>query len=182
MNKKIILVDMDGVLADFEARFLEIWKKKFPHHPHVPLEKRETFYLMESYPGGLEKDIDSIYTAPGFFQNLGVISGGKEALAEMQGLGHDVFICTSPISKYENCVLEKYDWVAKNLGYEWTKKMILTKDKTLVYGDILIDDKPEQIGLTTPTWKHVLFDAPYNKHIKTELRITWKNWEKILDL
>lgn len=167
MNKKTILVDMDGVLADFETRFLEVWRKKFPNHPHVPLEKRET---------------DSIYRTPGFFQNLDLISGGKEALAKMQGLGHNVFICTSPISKYENCVLEKYDWVAKNLGYEWTKKMILTKDKTLVFGDILIDDKPEQIGLRTPTWKHVLFDAPYNKHIKTKLRITWDNWEKILDI
>ena len=180
MNKKIILVDMDGVLADFETGFLDSWKGKFPHHPHVSLEKRETFYLMESYPGGLENDIDSIYKAPGFFQNLGVISGGKEALAKIQALGHEVFICTSPISKYENCVLEKYHWVSNNLGYEWTKKMILTKDKTLIFGDFLIDDKPKHVGLQKPVWEHVLFDAPYNKHIKTKFRITWENWEKIL--
>lgn len=182
MNKKIILVDMDGVLADFETRFLEDWKKKFPHLPHVPLEKREKFYTMEDYPSGLEKEIDSIYSTPGFFQNLDTIRGGKEALAKMQALGHKVFICTSPISKYETCVLEKYHWVSNNLGYEWTKKMILTKDKTIIFGEILIDDKPEHKGLRKPSWKHVLFDAPYNKHVKTKLRITWENWEKILDL
>lgn len=182
MDKKIILVDMDGVLADFEGRFLEIWKKKFPHHPHVPLEKRETFYLEEDYPEGLEKDIGDIFSAPGFFENLDIIPGSKEALTKMEALGHKVLICTSPTSKYENCVLEKYHWVSRNLGYEWTKKMIVTKDKTLVIGDMLIDDKPEHKGLRIPLWKYVLFDAPYNRKVKSDLRITWKNWEKILDL
>lgn len=173
---------MDGVLADFETRFLEEWKKKYPHHPHVPLEERETFCLSEDYPGGLEDDIESVLSAPGFFENLDIISGSKDALAKMEVLGHKVLICTSPVARYENCVLEKYHWVAKNLGYEWTKKMIVTKDKTIVFGDILIDDKPEQIGLKKPVWKHVLFEAPYNKHVKTKLRITWNNWEKILDI
>lgn len=182
MNKKIILVDMDDVLADFEGQFLETWKKKFPRHPYVPIEKRETFRIEDNYPGEFEKDIRNIYTAPGFFENLSLIPGAKEAIAKMQSLGHDVFICTSPISAYENCVLEKYHWVAKNLGYEWTKRMIVTKDKTLIYGDILIDDKPEHKGLRTPLWKYVLFDAPYNKKVKANLRITWKNWEKILEI
>lgn len=182
MNKKIILVDMDGVLADFEGRFLENWRKKFPNHPIIPLAERETFYLEEDYPDGLKKDIESIFRAPGFFQNLKIISGSKEALTKMESLGHEVFICTSPISKYENCVLEKYHWVSKNLGYEWTKKMIVTKDKTLIYGDILIDDKPKHLGVKDPVWKYVLFDAPYNKKVKSDLRITWKNWEKILSL
>lgn len=181
MNKKIILVDMDGVLADFETRFLEEWKRKFPNHPKVPLEERKTFYLAESYPGGLKKEIEIILSAPGFYENLEAISGGKEALAKMQKLGHDVFICTSPISKYENCVLEKYRWAEKNLGFEWTKKIIMTKDKALVFGDILIDDKPEHKGARKPAWKHVLFEAPYNKHVKDKLRITWSNWERILE-
>jgi len=180
MNKKIILVDMDNILADFEAKFLENWKKKFSHHPYVSLEKRKTFRIKEDYPNGLKKEVEEIFSTPGFFENLNIISGGKEALEKMQALGHDVFICTSPISKYENCVLEKYRWIEKNLGFEWTKKIIMTKDKTLVFGDILIDDKPEHIGLRRPAWKHVLFEAPYNKHVKNKLRITWSNWEKIL--
>ena len=181
MNKKIILVDMDDVLANFEKGFLEKWKNKFPHHPHVPLIGRTTFHIEDDYPDELEKEIRSIFSAPGFFENLDMIPGGKEALVKMEALGHTALICTNPISKYENCVLEKYHWVSKNLGYRWTKKMIVTKDKTLIYGDILIDDKPEPVGLRKPVWKHVLFDAPHNKSVKNKLRITWDNWEKILE-
>lgn len=171
---------MDGVLANFEEGFIRAWRKKFPNHPHVPLGKRKTYSLIENYPGGLEKDVQSIVTSRGFFENLSAIKGGKEALTKMEALGHDVFICTSPIAKYENCILEKYNWVSKNLGYEWTKKIIATKDKTLIYADILIDDKPEHIGLRKPVWKYVLFDAPYNKHVRSTPRITWNDWEKIL--
>lgn len=182
MNKKIILVDMDGVLADFDRGFIKAWKKNFPNHPQVPIKKRKAFRLVDTYPDGLEKEIRGIISSPGFFKNLKLIPGGKEALKKMQDLGHEVLICTSPISMYENCVLEKYHWVAKNLGFEWTKKVIMTKDKTLVLGDFLIDDKPEHTGLRKPSWKHVLFDTPYNKHVKTKLRITWQTWEKILDI
>ena len=182
MNKKIILVDMDGVLANFEKGFLDAWRKKFPQNSYIPLEKRKTFRVRDNYPNEVKKEVEGIYTTSGFFQNLGVIRGGKEALAKIQALGHEIFICTSPISKYENCVLEKYHWVAQNFGYEWTKKIIVARDKTLIHGDILIDDKPEHIGLKKPVWKHVLFETPYNKHVKTKLRITWDNWEKILNL
>lgn len=181
MNKKIILVDMDDVLADFEAKFLEDWKKKFLNHPHIPLNNRKAFRIEEDYPSELKKEVEGIFSAPGFFENLDKIPGGKEALIKMQEIGHNVFICTSPISKYANCVLEKYRWVEKNLGYEWTKKIIMTKDKTLVFGDILIDDKPEHTGLKKPAWKHVLFEKSYNQHISTKPRITWNNWEKILE-
>jgi len=173
---------MDGVLADFEAGFIKEWQRRLPKIPHIPLEKRKAFSVHNDYPKRLEKDVESIYRTPGFFQNLPVIAGGKEALTKMQELGHDVFICTSLIRYFENCVLEKYRWVEENLGYEWTKRIIVAKDKTLIYGDILIDDKPEHSGLKKPAWKHVLFDRPYNGHETSKLRITWQTWEKILTL
>lgn len=182
MNKKIILIDMDGVLADFERGFLEAWKKKFPNHPHIPLDERKTFSVFDDYPSNLRGDVGKIAREPGFFQNLHEIDGGKEAINEIAGLGHEVFVCTKPIDRYENCVLEKYHWITEHLGYEWTKRVIVTKDKTLIYGDILIDDRPEHKGLREPSWIHVLFDRPYNINVKTKLKITWENWKKILNL
>jgi len=181
-NKKIILVDMDGVLADLEGAFLTQYRAKFPQHFFLPVEKRRQFYIHNEYPEELSEDIRSIYGAPGFFQHLPMIEGAKEGVLEMQDLGHEVFICTSIPNRYKNSVTEKYLWVAKNFGHEMTKKIIMTKDKTLVHGDILIDDKPLLKGVIVPSWEHILYDAPYNQDVKEKRRMTWDNWEEVLKL
>lgn len=40
----------------------------------------------------------------------------------------------------------QYAWVEKHLGHDFLEQVILTRDKTLVTGDILIDDKPDILG------------------------------------
>lgn len=40
----------------------------------------------------------------------------------------------------------QYAWVERHLGPEFLDKVILTRDKTIVSGDILIDDKPDILG------------------------------------
>lgn len=50
MRQKLrVLVDMDGVLCDFEDGFLRRFVEKFPKDPIVPLKDRRTFYLDDQY-------------------------------------------------------------------------------------------------------------------------------------
>uniref|UniRef100_A0A3Q3WBF6 Uncharacterized protein n=1 Tax=Mola mola TaxID=94237 RepID=A0A3Q3WBF6_MOLML len=99
----------------------------------------------------------------------------------------DVFICTSPIKHYKHCPYEKYAWVEKHLGQEFVEQVILTRDKTLISGDILIDDKPDIIGVEPkPMWEHILFTAYHNKHLSTRpsqrrLQSWCDDWRAILD-
>lgn len=44
------------------------------------------------------------------------------------------------------CILLQYAWVEKHLGGDFLEQVILTRDKTVVSGDILIDDKPDVLG------------------------------------
>ncbi|XP_076399827.1 5'(3')-deoxyribonucleotidase, cytosolic type isoform X2 [Peromyscus maniculatus bairdii] len=140
-----VLVDMDGVLADFESGLLQGFRRRFPGDPHVPLEQRRGFLASEQYRAlrpDLEEKLASVYEAPGFFLNLEPVPGAVDALREMNALQDtEVFICTSPLRKYDHCVGEKYRWVEQNLGPEFVERIILTRDKTVVMGDLLIDDK-----------------------------------------
>ncbi len=62
----------------------------------------------------------------------------------------------SSVSQHLFCSLNKllpflflfaqYAWVEKHLGYDFLEQVILTRDKTLIAGDILIDDKPDILG------------------------------------
>lgn len=174
-----VLVDMDGVLADLEAGFLRDWQTRYPDRPFVPREKRTTFYLRDDYPPDARESIGSILTSPGFFRYLPPIPGGAEALRALRAEGHEVFICTSPLKDYEHCVGEKFAWVEANLGRDWTRQIILTRDKTLIMADVLIDDRLEVTGLMKPVWEHIIYDAPYNRG-GSRRRMTWQNWRSVL--
>lgn len=179
----IILIDQDSTLADWEEGFLASWKKNHPHEIAIEINQRTQFETCLDYPEHLRYEVEKTYHAPGFFLNLKPIPRAVEAVRKMIELGHHVFICTAPLSDYEHCVIEKYQWVENHFGRDFTKRMIVTKDKTLVHGDILIDDKPEIIGLIKPTWEHVLFEAPYNRnHINGRKIINWSNWREVLKL
>lgn len=175
-----ILVDMDGVLADFERGFLDRWRAAYPDHPFVPLHERRTFYLIEDYPPALAPAVREICCAATFFRDLPPIIGGLEAVQAMLRSGMEVFLCSSPLSDYRNCVVEKYDWVVRHLGIEWSKRLVLTKDKTIIAGDVLIDDRPSLHGIATPAWEHVLYDQPYNRDVTSKRRLTWENWREVL--
>ena len=179
----IILLDQDGPLADFEEGFLKNWRTRFPKEVAVEVEQRTQFEISSDYPERLRDQVVSIYHTPDFFLSLKVVDGAVEAVRKIQELRHELFICTSPLSAFEHCVSEKYLWVEKYFGRDLTRRIILTKDKTLVRGDILIDDKPEITGLVIPSWEHVLFNAPYNRAVSNGRKIiTWNNWREILKI
>lgn len=174
-----LLVDMDGVIADFEKGFFDAWTAKYPNKMRIPLEQRITFHVEEQYPAELKPLARAVYEQKGFFASLAPISGGLDALNEL-AIHNEVFICTSPISTYQHCVPEKYEWVEKHLGKDWVKKIIVTKDKTVVRGNFLIDDRPKIDGLDNPSWEHILYDQPYNRSVHNKCRLTWDKYKDVL--
>ena len=115
---KIVYLDMDGVLADF-------WRGV-------------------GRPGA-EWNPPEMYVK-GFFRNLPVMAGAKEAVAELLTIpGIDVYIASKPDSTNMDSATEKYQWINEHFP-ELIKKIFLTCDKGHLNGDYLIDDDIDRWG------------------------------------
>ncbi|XP_035312363.1 5'(3')-deoxyribonucleotidase, mitochondrial isoform X1 [Cricetulus griseus] len=107
----------------------------------------------------------------------------------------DVFICTSPIKMIKYCPYEKglllhtvhYAWVEKHFGPDFLEQIVLTRDKTVVSADLLIDDRPDITGAEPhPSWEHILFISCHNHHLQLKpprrrLHSWADDWKAILD-
>jgi 5'-nucleotidase len=176
----VILIDMDNVIVDFDGCITNIFKRRYPDRDYIPVENLPNFYIKKSYPLESKGLIEEIYLEKGFFRSLLPVPGSLESISYIQSKIDEVFICTSPITKNPYCMQEKYDWVKENIGDEWTKKIVITKDKTVVHGDILIDDKPYVNGAIKPSWEHILYDRSYNLNVPNKKRLTWNNFKEVI--
>lgn len=176
-----ILVDMDGTIADWGKEYdfmLDTYISSSAEETSavaaIPRAKDQTVWDLHTGLSQFQGEVVSvIMDYPGFYARLEPIEGAIDALKSMVEAGHEVILVTSPWLTNPTCITDKFNWVAKHLGAEWAQRVIITKDKTHVAGDILIDDKPEIKGTATPTWKHVLFDQPYNVNVPKGRITSW---------
>ena len=178
--KEILLLDQDGVLADYDKGFLAKWREIHPNKTVIPPEKRRTFYIEEDYPKELGALVREIIVSKGFYRDLPVMEGAIEAINELKKY-FDVLICTAPHLKSKYCISEKFEWIAEHFGSELVRKIVLTKEKTLVRGKYLVDDRPEIKSPYIPEWEHIFYDQPYNRDIdKRRIRWTDDSWRNVL--
>lgn len=177
-----ILIDQDDVMADFNGYFVEVYRQRHPDMFYVPADQVKEFKLTQNYPEDLRGLVEDICREPGFFANLPPMEGALEAILELSKTPNEIFICTAPYLANPTCTDDKLYWIGKHLGKGWKNRTIITSDKTVVQGDMLIDDKPEITGVQTPIWEQVLYTQPYNLHITDKRRVTWKDWKSVLNL
>ncbi len=114
--KKILYIDMDGVLVDFESGLAR-----------VPDDVRDEHK-------GHEEDI------PGVFSLMDPVPDALDAFRELARL-FDTYILSTPPWDNPAAWTDKALWVQAYLGDTAEKRLILTHHKDLNRGDYLIDDR-----------------------------------------
>lgn len=122
-GKELIWVDMDGVVADFE-----------PMATEAASEMGLTFQEFAD-----QKQYRHI---EGFYRNLPLILGAKEAILELDACGKYILnFLSAPSWGNESCFTDKRVWIRENFGTDFDKRMDLSFHKGHYLGHYLIDDR-----------------------------------------
>ena len=177
----LIIIDMDNSKVDFSTSFERKLRELLPEEAFEHWDSSK-YWIEESIDKKYHQTISDMVCAEGFFLNLEPMEGALQAIEEMRAENLDIIIATTPHPNSQFCINEKVAWVRKHLGEDFVKRLVFTGDKTILHGTALIDDKPEITGHNQhPSWTHIVFDAPYNRHIETPHRLThWNNWRDVI--
>ncbi len=170
MSKKKIALDMDEVIADVMASYLDVIEKEYGRRL-----KKEEYWGQKPYkifPDGMK--IRQYLFKEGFFRNFPVMEGAKEGVAFLME-HYDVYITTSA-TEFRNSLTEKIDWLAEHFPAIHWKKVVLCGDKTILKTDYMIDDHVH--NLETFEGTGVLFTATHNIHENRFQRCN--NWEEVI--
>lgn len=173
-----VLIDMDGVIADFDTEVLARISKRYPDI--LLLEDRENFYISEDYPAHRDKFI-KLFNEPGLFESLPVMDGAVEGLEQVLDLGFHAQICTKPLKTNPTCEREKLNWLdktfTKKFGSWVVEEAIMTEHKHLCNGIALLDDNPQIPDIHLASWSQVVFDKQYNRGLEGPRLFGWHDSE-----
>lgn len=176
-----LLYDLDGNFAHFDLRFQGLIDSLYPHLdgiPHYTEQKQFNIWLDRT-----EEEQDAIRTVmnyPGFYADLLPMEGAVEAFKEAEAEGYEVFFLSAPWITNPTCASDKYNWIERVFGEGYGNKLILAKDKTVVSGDILFDDKDPILNKERASWTQVYFDQPYNRDAEGFRIYNWSDWRSVV--
>jgi len=126
MEKKILFIDMDNVLVDFQSG----------------IDK-----LAETTKQDYEGHLDDV---PHIFSEMKPVAGAVDAVQKLRER-YDLYILSTAPWNNPTAWSDKLNWVKKHFGNDegdvFYKRLILTHHKDLCHGDYLIDDRPDKCGV-----------------------------------
>ena len=161
-----ILLDCDGVLSDFVGSALEVINALSGVYPGFQPHHVVDWHIEKLLPKHLQDAFFWHMEQPNFCLNMKTLRGEIHLARELQRLGHEIIVVTSPWKSSDHWIKEREMWLRSYLG---DIEICHTDKKYLIQGDIFVDDKPEHVEKwkqSNPMNAGYLFDAPYNKDVK----------------
>jgi 5'(3')-deoxyribonucleotidase len=157
--ENIALVDMDGTLADFRGAL------------DRDLRARLGDDLEKLSPKTLQQVEYLIRGQGGWYRNLKPLPLGFALVKMLQSIGFRIMIMTKSSMEAKNAWTEKVEWISQHLP---EADMMVTQDKGIVYGKVLVDDYPGHFLRWLehrPRGVVVMPRQPWNKEIEARENI-----------
>lgn len=188
---KVLFVDMDNVIVNLSEGVVdwinrELEKPVYKGSYRCDLTEKDivqyyfwdNYKLQESFGRKLQ---ERMFNTEKFWYSLSPIRDSLNVLRRLSEK-FNIYIATRPALN-DVCISEKMDWVKIHLPFIGVDKVVFTQDKSILRGDIMIDDEYEQLKRFEGT--RILFYQPYTSWdvlTKCDYVVkSWKSLEEILD-
>jgi 5'(3')-deoxyribonucleotidase/uncharacterized protein with PQ loop repeat len=169
-----IAVDMDEVIADSFSKHLSLYNQMTGGN--ITKEMVSNQGIGALIPRERREQFNAIPYSDGFFADLQVMTGAKEALSELSR-DHEIFI-TSAAMEVPTSFADKFQWMGKNFPFITPNQIVFCGGKTIINADVLIDDRSRHFTGFRGTG--ILFTAPHNVREDADLRAN--NWDDVLKI
>lgn len=163
MNRKFrILLDMDDVITSTNLEFASYYFRK--HGVLFPIGNITDWSF---WP---DKSIyTEIFEQPDFMNRMKPKKDAVEVIREFIEEGDvDIFIVTHCLSVQSFQV--KLDWIAKYMPFFPLERVVSIREKSAIWGDVLLDDAPHNILEWESVGEPVIYNTSYNQHLPKRFR------------
>ncbi len=173
---KRILIDVDGVIAAYSEAFIEAYMKCGGNRVSPTDVTDWDFELCLPRCKELSNYIRAYTHAPGFALELAPYPGAVKAVKRLMQVCEVVFV-TQPLDS-KTWAHDRAEWLRNHFG---PCTIVSTKHKHLVKGDVIVDDRGENVLEWLQSWpdgQGIVWAQPWN----SESRLYRTNdWADVLE-
>lgn len=160
-RKKRILIDFDSTIANSVESIIKLYSKRIKKDINFQVEKLQWDFTPFIPPEDLEWALNQ-FTQPQMYEILKPIENSIEVLRRMSEK-YELVIVTNKHPKAANI---NQEWINKYFKGIFNKVIFINQsdlDKSLIEGDIIIDDKIENILGGTREYRILFGNTAYSK-------------------
>lgn len=171
----IILVDMDDTIENLTEAWINYANKRFG--TTVNAADITTWDPSEAFPTVSHEDMYALLLEDELYETVEPFENAAYYLQKIISDGHEIFIVTNSPYQVMKAKMEKV--LFRHFPFIDWKHVIITGNKHLVRGDVLIDDGIH--NLEKGDYSKLLFSAPHNRGFDAERNgmVRVNCWEEV---
>ncbi len=168
---KRIAIDMDEVVADTMARYLELYNADFGlNFTREHFHGQDVFDVIDATHIPKAR---AYFQQASFFAEIPVMPGSQDAVRAL-GERYEIFITTAAMD-VPCSFTAKYEWLQRHFPFVPTRHIVFCGDKSIIAADFLIDDDPRHFRKFHG--EGILYTAPHNIRETKFRRVD--NWDDV---
>ncbi len=173
-----ILIDMDDVLERLIDGWVAYLNERFG--TDVRPENVRSWNMGDNFPALTREQVYSAVDDPQLWDYVTPMPGAAEAVRRLMDRGHEIYVVTATdyptLATKMDKVLFRYFPM-----FDWDH-VIITRNKQMVRGDVLIDDGPH--NLSGGEYRGILFESYHNRTFDETAvgAVRARNWDEVLEI